>query len=223
MWCQHVLEWSQKVTRAYNRIPIWANLYRVGVLERFRRLVRDYDAQTSRRHRHPADLRDRETIDLIERISTMTVRVKDFMVAANVDTDATMLQPYQGIKQSIDAIDNVVAIAYYTESVEAIVHPVNAAIGVYQHDRWNALLRTVNPLYWFSRLVEAFAELPFLLLGQLGYDAEKTKATPVGRFVQRLFTAVGYLIGLVAGVIEILNAFGWWPDIKVWLQTTFGI
>ena len=78
-------------------------------------------------------------------------------------------------------------------------------------------MRTLNPLYWLSILIDYTARLPFFILGSLGLDRDRLEGAVLGKFFKGFFR-VAVFLALLAGV---MHYFGVLDPLKSRLQGLF--
>ena len=119
---------------------------------------------------------------------------------------------------SIDLIQNVFNLHYYLIGYEQVLDMVDRAIGVYESDKSNALLRTLNPLFWISLILDYIVSLPFKFVGKMGFNQSRIESSIVGRIVKGIF----YLVTVLASFLTALDLLGYREKflslIKSWIK-----
>ena len=115
-----------------------------------------------------------------------------------------------GHVHEIDLILNLFKLDRYQISASYAVGFIEMALGVYQSDRTAALRRTINPFWWLFSGLLWFTRIPFVVLGAVGFDAERAERSVLGRFVK----LAAALLAATAALLTILNLLGWLPEAK---------
>lgn len=89
------------------------------------------------------------------------------------------------------------------------------AIGKYNDDRARAVLRTINPLFWAGKLVDAVLDLPLKLLRSFGIKVPKIEDTLAGRVIGGLLKSVTYL----AAFLTVAEKLGYLETFKGFLKS----
>jgi len=77
-------------------------------------------------------------------------------------------------------------------------------ISIYSKDFTKAFLRTLNPIYWIGCILDYIVDLPFVLVGKLGFNRTKAEASLIGRIFKMIFKTILFLSAL-AGLLEHLG------------------
>jgi hypothetical protein len=104
----------------------------------------------------------------------------------------------------VDLLENIFSLKQQKVDPQTLVDLVERAIGMYRDDRLSASLRTLNPLYWLSILINYTARLPFFILGSLGLDRDRLEGAALGKFLKGFFR-VAVFVALLAGLIHYLG------------------
>ena len=121
-----------------------------------------------------------------QRINLTTVKVHRIILAACIAPIITWSPPplIGGRVQEINLILNLFGLDRYNISASHVVGFIEMALGVYQSDRTAALRRTINPLWWLFRGLLWFIRIPFIVLGAVGFDADRAERSVLGRLVK---------------------------------------
>lgn len=119
-----------------------------------------------------------------------------------------------GLAGEIDLIANLFQFPDLGLDPQILLDQIDQAIGILERDQRGAWLRTFNPFFWLGRVFDWIAELPFLLLGRLGFNQDRIEASFVGRFVK----GVLYLVTVIATVIPALQSLGYLDAVKLFFQ-----
>ncbi len=171
------------MTRCYRKIPIWENRRRVELLTKFRSLIVEYFNNVSFEYSIPIE--NRVAKDARRNINLILNEVNSVIISAGIKTVAYYSGGGSG--GSIDLIQNVFNLHYYLIGYEQVLDMVDRAIGVYESDKSNALLRTLNPLFWISLILDYIVSLPFKFVGKMGFNQSRIESSIVGRIVKGIF------------------------------------
>jgi hypothetical protein len=113
--------------------------------------------------------------------------------------------------RDIDLVEDIFSLHQHKISPQTLVDHVERAVGIYRDDRGRATLRTINPLYWLSVLLDYAGRLPSFILVGLGMDRERFEGTALGDFLKGSFRlALLLALGLVglhyAGLLDPLKS-----------------
>jgi hypothetical protein len=100
-------------------------------------------------------------------------------------------------------ISNVFHLQEFHASPQTAVDIVDIAIGAYAHDEWNATLRSVNPLYYLSRLFNLIVDIPFEAAGRLGADKAKLESSFAGRIGKGIASSILWILTVLYLVDEL--------------------
>jgi hypothetical protein len=186
-------------TSHYSRIPVWVNTSRVKLLVAFRQVLDDYeqvyrDIPAELHRDHPTLSQSRtwlnQRLPLVYRFVRLT-GVNPVIQRYNFRYDLLMNMfndpTGKDLQLAFDVIDQ--------------------AIGIYQTDRSAAWFRTFWPFFWFGRLADWIAEIPFRILHKLGLGPADTSHGPA-RFFRGIISLIVWFLGLAASVLGIVEFFG---------------
>ena len=190
----------------YKRMTIFQNLDRTRTLVKFKKLVETYFANVD----HGAfGLDAKENIIAKRTRSQLNLRLEKVKMAMHsVETHPTAPQQIRRAAYEpsgeIDLLENLFSLQQHKVEPQTLVDHVERAIGMYTGDRFNASLRTLNPLYWLGIVLDYSARLPFFILGSLGLDRDRLEGTALGKFFKGCFR-VAVLLALLVGLIHYLG------------------
>lgn len=122
------------------------------------------------------------------------------------------------LARNIDLIYNIFNLHRFQIEPQYLLDFIDRAIGIYEDDKFNALLRTLNPLFWISLILDYIASLPFKFIGKIGFNQSKVESSVVGRLVKGVF----YLITVLASFLTALDLLGYREKflllIKSWIK-----
>jgi len=194
-------------------ITIWENKRRLELLKKFGDSMQQYFDNLSYSFRDQiendkaAKARTEINMDLDE--------VYTIMLAAGIDPSITYSPPpATGVfyQKSMSLLHNFHNLSHYNVSPNMLMDFIVRTISTYSKDSTNALLRTLNPLYWVRRIFDYIVDLPFVLIGRLGFNQRKVEASLIGRIFKMIFKTVLFLAALVGllkhiGYLEPCKAF----------------
>ena len=194
--------------RYYKKIPYWENVLRVDILNEFRNLVIDYFNNVEI-GRFSGVKENENAIRARESINKKLKKVRLIILTAGVTTTLNLSPSigYSVVEKKIDLVYDIFIFHNYEIHHSHLIDFIDRSIGVYEDDKLNSKLRTVNPFFWLGLVLEFIVNLPFKLIGELGFNQSKFETSSVGR-ITKLFLK---LITIIASFITIylaLKQFG---------------
>jgi hypothetical protein len=193
----------------YKRMTIFQNLDRTRTLVTFKKLIEMYFANVDR---GAFGLEATENVIAKRTRSQLNLRLEKVKMALySVETYPTA--PHQRRTAAyepsgeIDLVENIFSLKQQKVDPQTLVDHVERAIGMYTGDRFNASLRTLNPLYWLSILVNYTARLPFFILGSMGLNRDRLEGSTLGKVFKGFFR-VAVFLAILVGVIHYLGFLG---------------
>ena len=110
----------------------------------------------------------------------------------------------------VDLIEDIFNLDQFDIGPNNVLDLIDRVIGKYDANRKSAFVRTFNPFFYLGRVLDAITDLPFIIIGILGFNREKMKASVVGRLVKGIL----YLTIIVASVLTILHLLNLVEPIK---------
>lgn len=201
--------------KRYKDIPICENLRRKEKLIKFRNLVVEYFDNIEYLGFSGREIKENiRASQLRSEINLILYEIHSIIKSAGVSLDMFYSPPpaIGGIAGNIDLVANLFNLNKFRLGPRYSIDVIEKAIGVYQNDKINALIRTINPFYWLIRLLDCIASLPFIILGQVGFNKDRLESS----FVGRLFKGFLYLITVFAAfltILEKLNYLEWFKKL----------
>lgn len=201
--------WDNKM---YGEIPIWENRRRVAEVIRFRNDIVEYFNDV-----RPAFLDDPVEGDLARRkrrsINFKLAKIRSIVLLSGTGVDMYYSPPpaVGGLAGSIDLIANIFNLHNFQTHPQYVVDVLERSIGVYEDDKVNALVRTLNPFFWLDALFDYVASIPLKLLSAIGLELSGTS-------IGRLLHNVAYAIEVIAAAVTILTAAGYMDELQRLLQ-----
>ena len=189
----------------YTKIPIWENLRRITRLEKFRKLVEIYFSGISYPGYGEIIVSDKAN-EVRPLINKMAAEASSIISASNESTKVIHYPApaVGGFVTKIDLIENIFNLEGYDIEPNAVIDCIDKSIGVYEYNKTQSLLRTINPVYWFGRLFTFIATIPFRLLTSAGFQTQKVEHTFLGKFISLLFQIV-IVMGAFLTILQILG------------------
>ena len=203
----------------YKRMTIFQNLERTRTLVKFKKLMETYFANLVQ---GAFGLESKENLIAKRTRSQLNLRlekVKRALSSVEISPSIHNERRRAAYEPSgeIDLLENLFSLRQHRVEPQTLVDHVERAIGMYTDDRFSASMRTLNPLYWLSILLDYTARLPFLMLGSLGLDRDRLEGSALGKFFKGCFR-VAVLLALLAGLMHYL---GFLDPLKSRLQGLF--
>ena len=205
---------------SYKNIPLWENARRCHILAEFRNDVVSYfNNCVHDEHSWIAEGKRIENTDAAparRRINSTVVQAQRIIEAAGI-SQSIMWTPSPmvgGNAQQIDVLPSLFELDSFRIPHKRAVDLIERALGVYQSDRIAALRRTINPLWWLFRGLLWFARIPFVFLGQIGFNTARAEGSALGK----LFKAIIALVTVAASLLTVLNLLGWLSAAKALLD-----
>ena len=147
-----------------------------------------------------------------QNINLVLDEIYKIVLAAGIDSRVDWIPPPKigGLTQNVAVLMNLFQLYRFGIRPGDAIGYVERAIGVYQADYWNSVVRTINPFWWIGNALTWFAQVPFNVLDAAGFDATKAQGTFLGRFLKVLFQVAP----VVASILTILNYMGWLKTVK---------
>ncbi len=155
--------------KPHDQLTIIRNRHRAGELRLFRDLVERYFAQSAGDEDGvPMDWEG--ALGARSRINQMLPRMLQVIRAAGLSgSSGAVTQTDPGVPLGRVEVLQQIFSARYTDGLEQeILDIIDMAIGVYESDRYMALIRTINPLHYAGAALAFVARLPRRMLGALG-------------------------------------------------------
>ena len=180
--------------RAYNQVPFWENRHRVKRLKSFLALVKTYFTNTMPGCENAKASEVRSAINLaLTAIPEMVQAADAYQTIQWRSSPAT-----GGHKEEIDLFDNLFYLHEFKIPPTDVTDVLERAIGVYQDDYGASRWRTINPLWWAG-------QVPFLIMGAVGFNADKIQGTAIGRTIRFVFQT----LSATSALLTLLHWLGW--------------
>ncbi|MGD2095692.1 MAG: hypothetical protein PVH77_11860 [Phycisphaerales bacterium] len=202
----------------YNKIPIWENKERLKLLYAFRELVDTYFNNVEYVRLSPSAEPIENEIAKQKRIEMNRIlsAVRNILHSAGLSPIIKYTPPRMigGYIEHIDITLNMFNLRYYKIPHTKLFDCIDICIGIYSKDSKRAWIRTFNPFYWISCVFDYISRLPFIFLGQMGFDSGKAESSIIGRLVKGIL----YLIVVFSSLLTILYYLGYLEQFKELIQ-----
>lgn len=198
--------------RHYTKILVWENRKRLKKLLDFRELVIVY-LNNSRagwvmdpRVEEEAAQAARSNINLSMKETHSTI------LQSGTNPKLTWKAPPTagGYAAKIDLIENIFNLHEFQIDPRLVLDKIDRAIGIYQSNQKWARFRVLNPLFYAGLVLDFVSDLPFVALGNLGFNRQKARSSTIGRLVK----GVLYLVTVVAAFLTILHLLDFLEPVK---------
>ena len=191
----------------FKKITIWGNCKRVKLLVEFRSLVVNY-FNNLKHSDYGLEVHENEKAKQVRREINMNLdKMYSIIISAGVNPTIYYSPPpaVGGFAGDIDLIHNIFRLHNFQIAPQGLLDYIERAIGIYENDKINALLRTVNPLFWIGLILDYIASLPFKVIGKIGFNQKKIESSIMGRIIK----GVLYLIMVLAAFLTVLEKIGY--------------
>jgi hypothetical protein len=117
--------------------------------------------------------------------------------------------------QGVPLLSNMFNIHMLDQEPQSVFDFLDRAIGVLEHDRRAAWVRTFNPFFWIGLFFSSMARVPFLILGELGFDRARAERSLLGR----LFKALIWMIGILGSLATLIEFSELGNGARAWLRS----
>ena len=196
----------------YNKITIFENHRRVSALEEFSELVNGYfdNIEYTRLMHHPIE--NQRAQDIRSQINLRLKKASKIINLVGVPTSFYYSPPpaIGGLAANIELLANIFNLYQYRMGRRNVLDCIDQAVGVYNDDRTNSILRTISPFFWIGMVFNYLVSLPFVLLGKVGFDRSKIEENIIGKIAKTFF----HLIIGIASFLTILHLLGYLENFR---------
>lgn len=104
---------------------------------------------------------------------------------------------FGGLAGNIDLLANIFLLNRYGISSSFITDIVDQASGIYNGEKTKAVLRYINPIWWFWKIVKRITNIPFWVFRESGFNTSKFESGLFGKFIKLAFNFTILLSALV--------------------------
>lgn len=206
--------------RPCKKITLWENRKRAKLLIDFRGLVVTY-FDNLEHSRFGLGVRENEEARQVRSKINMSLhKIHSVIISAGVNPIIYYSPPpaVGGLTENIDLMHNIFNLHRFKIGPQELLDFMDRAIGIYENDRLNALLRTINPLFWLGLILDYIVSLPFKVIGKIGFDQKKIESSIMGKFIKGAL----YLIMVLAAFLTVLEKIGYLEEfislIQGWIK-----
>ena len=173
----------------YKRMSIFQNLQCLRTLKKFRKLAERYFENIDYGSYGLTAVEKPEAKAIRSRLNLMLETAKRAISSGEVNPDIcdASRPTAAGYEEGLYLVDNIFNLPQLKIFPETLLDYVEKAIGVYRDDRFKSLIRTLNPLFWLSVVLDCISSIPFAILGSLGLNRSKIENGCLGRFSKGCF------------------------------------
>ena len=188
--------------RHYTKILIWENKRRLNKLREFRSLVIRY-FNHSRVGFGGGRVEESAAKEARREINRLQAEIHSIILSSGINPLFSWSPPaaVENDVIDIDLIEDIFHLDRFYIGPNNPLGLLDRAIGRYESNRKSARVRTFNPFFYLGRVLDAITDLPFIIIGVLGFNRQNIKASAVGRLVKGIL----YLIIIVAALLTILH------------------
>ena len=204
--------------RKYNKLTIYENAANIRLLSEFRELIIIYFSNLEHSGFH-VDEKD-EARRARTKINLSLDKIYLVIRKANVNPSIYYSPPPMigGLAGNIDLVHNIFNLHNFQIEPQQLNDYLERAVGVYESDKLNAILRTINPLFWLSLLLDYIVSLPFKIIGKMGFNQYEAESSLIGKIIKGFL----YLITVSAAFLTVLEKIGCLESFKLlvrgWLK-----
>jgi len=198
-------------------MTVLQNLQSIRTLKKFKKLAERYFGNVDYEEYGLTAVEKPEARGIRSQLNLMLERVKRALSSTQVIPDIcdASRPTAAGYEEGLYLVDNIFNLHQLKISPQTLLDYVDRAIGVYRDDKFKSLVRTFNPLFWLSIVLDFISGLPFAIPGALGFNRSTIEDCLFGRFLKGCFR-----IGVVVTVLTlILHHQGYLDPIK---QRSYG-
>ena len=197
--------------RSYTKILMWENKRRLNKLREFRPLMIRY-FNNSRVGLGGGRVEEDAAREARSKINLLREEICSIILNSGIDPTFSWTPPAAVGDHAIevDLIENIFNLDQFDIGPSNLLAVIDRAIGKYDSNRKAALVRTFNPFFYLGWILDTISDLPFIVIGILGFNRQKMKMSAIGRLVK----GVLYLILVVAACLAILHLLDFLGPIK---------
>ena len=190
----------------YKNILIWENLKRSNLLRKFLSLVKEYFNNIEHVSFSLEINENKIAIQKRSEINAAIDKAHLAILSAGVSPIIYYSPPpaIGGIADNINLISNIFNLHKFEINSRYLLDYIERAISIYEADKTNSFLRTINPFYWLFLILDYIASIPFVILGRVGFNQKKIEGSLVGKIIKAIF----YLITVFAAFLTVLEKIG---------------
>ncbi len=206
--------------RYYTKILIWENKRRLNKLREFRPLMIRY-FNNSQVGFGGGRVEESAAKEARREINLLRDEIHSIILNSGIDPIFSWTPPSAvgGDETEIDLIEEIFDLDQFDVGPNNVLGLIDRAIGKYDANRKSAFVRTFNPFFYLGRALDVITDLPFIVIGILGFSRQKIRTSAIGRLVKGIL----YLIIIVAAVLTILHLLDFLEPIKQFVYTLLAL
>ena len=185
----------------YRRMTIFRNLQSLRTLKKFKRLAERYFENVDYGSYGLTAIEKPKAKALRSRLNLMLERTKRALALAGLSPDVCD-ESRPGAAEHEEAVylaENIFNLHQLKISPQTLLDSVERAIGIYRDDKFRSLIRTLNPFFWLSVVLDCASSLPFAILGALGCNRSRIEDTRVGKLLK-----AGFRVAVVVTALAVI-------------------
>jgi hypothetical protein len=173
----------------HKRMTIFQNFQCIRTLKKFKKLAERYFENVDYGSYGLTAVEKPKAKTIRSQLNLMLERVKRALssveIRPDICNDSRLTAPEY--EEGVYLVDNIFNLHQLKISPQTLLDYVERAIGVYRDDKFKSLIRTLNPLFWLSIVLDYISSLPFAILGALGFKRSKIEDSSFGKFFKGCF------------------------------------
>jgi hypothetical protein len=186
----------------YNRMTIFQNLQCIRILKKFKKLAGRYFENVDYGSYGLTAVEKPKAKAIRSQLNLMLERVKRALSSVEISPDicdASRLTAPEH-EEGVYLVDNIFNLHQLKISPQTLLDYVERAIGVYRDDKLKSVIRSLNPLFWVSIVLDYISSLPFTILSALGFERSKIEDSSFGKFLKGCFR-VAVVVTVLAAIL----------------------
>ena len=202
--------------RFYTKILPYENKRRLKLLIDFRKELITYFNNTEFKFFDQYLSENDEARKVRIKINLSLDEIYEIILNAGISPYITYTPPpaIGGFIKNIDLIHNIFHIQMYKMSPAELFDVIERAIGRYERNKRRVIFRLLNPFFYIGIALDFIAELPFILIGRIGFDRKKAESSFIGRIVKGFLQLVSFL----AASFAVLNYLGYMDAVREFIR-----
>ncbi len=185
----------------HRRMTIFRNLQSLRTLNRFKKLTERYFENVDYGSYGLTVVERPKARAIRSRLNLMLERAKRALSLAGLSPDLCDESRPEAAEheEAVYLAENIFNLHQLKISPQALLDSVERAIGIYRDDKFRSLIRTLNPFFWLSVLLDCASSLPFAILGALGCNRSRIENSHFGKFLKG-----GFRVAVVVTVLAVI-------------------
>ena len=179
------------------------NLQSIRTLKKFKKLAERYYENVDYASYGLTVLEKPKAKAIRSQLNLMLERAKRALSCADISPD--ICDPFRPTahdhEEGVYLVENIFNLHQLKISPQTLLDYVERAIGVFRDDKFKSLIRTLNPLFWLSIVLDYTSSLPFAILGALGFNRSKIEEGSLGKFLKGCFR-VAVVVTVLAVILD---------------------